>query len=336
MVFRILFLGVCMAAAVVSCPAHDSSSLLEEQKRLEEHSPSSLFVTKEGHLSSHVVRLLTLDGLYDEKDSLTVVVDKTQKLWVTLHQGAGNKERTDVLDTPERAAIREEVDGCVAEMTLYAERRPLLTKYTHAICHGAFVSGVRQNLSLLIVAWKQGVRFGSLVFLSGERLLRKEAGREDCIKNLQDGSSYPFFKKGWTMPADAPYETEFDMVKLVWDQTELPEDMAEALKGKITFVNAPRGENVRPGTKDTIREWIEKYHPEPGTVLAYSYPLLWSYQQLAGETALKGTGLVLDTAAPAASKKMFEDTKDGRVSLVFDTVGKCLYEKIHMAQQPAR
>lgn len=313
-------------SVTAAASAHEPPSLSELQKKVEDHSPSSLFVTKEGHLSGHVVRLLTLDHQYEEKDDLASVVGKTQQTWIAVRQGQGNKERTDLKDSPERVAIREDVDRCATEMTLYAERKPVLTNYNYAVCHGAFLSGVRTNLSMLIAAWKQGIRFESLVVLSGERDLRKGENEQDCVKNLEDGSSYPFFKKGWKMPADARYETEYDMVKLIWDQTELPEDMAEALKDKVVFVNAPRGKNVRPGTKDTIKEWIEKYHPEPGTVLAYSYPLLWPYQQLAGETALKGSGLVIDTAAPAIPEKMFRENEVRRVSLVFDTVAKCLFE----------
>ena len=306
--------------------AHESPSLSELQKKVEDHSPASLFVTKEGRLSSHVVRLLTLDHQYDEKDGLAAVVAKTQDTWIAVRQGQGNKERTDLKDSPEREAIRGDVDQCATDMALYAERKPALKNYTYAACHGAFLPGVRTNLSMLIAAWKQGIRFESLVFLSGERDLRKGENEQDCVKNLEDGSSYPFFKKGWKMPADARYETEYDMVKLVWDQTELPKDMAEVLKDKVVFINAPRGKNARPGTKDTIREWLEKYHPEPGTVLAYSYPLLWPYQQLAGETAFKGSGLVIDTAAPALPEKMFKENEVRRVSLVFDTVAKCLFE----------
>ena len=66
--------------------AHESPSLLELQKKVEDHSPASLFVTKEGRLSDHVVRLLTLDHQYDEKEDLGAVVGKTQATWIAVRQ----------------------------------------------------------------------------------------------------------------------------------------------------------------------------------------------------------------------------------------------------------
>ena len=314
------------ATCVLGCQLAGSST-----EDLQNRSPRSLFVTNEKAPSSLVVRLLELDGLYDKTDKLSTIVEKTQRAWFAVRQGQGGTERTDLQDTEARVALRDEVDRCAA--ALYLERKPALSKYSYAVCLGASLSGVRKNLSMLIQAWNEGTRFDSLVFLAGERTLRK--GDKDRVDDLEVGSGYPFFKKGWTMPPNARYETEYDLVRLVWDQTELPEDMAQALNDKVFFVNAPRGKNERPGTKDTYRKWIEDFHPAPGTVLAYSYPLLWAYQHLAGETALKGTGLVLDTAAPAASKGLLQENEKRRVSLVFDTVAKCLFEINQAGQKDA-
>lgn len=75
------------------------------------------------------------------------------------------------------------------------------------------------------------------------------------------------------------------MMRLVLDQVQLPEDMAKALT--VIFVNAPKGNNARPSTKDTFHTWLTAHHPQPGTILACSYPLLWAHQQLAGESILK-------------------------------------------------
>ena len=136
------------------------------------------------------------------------------------------------------------------------------------------------------------------------------------------------------MPNGAAYETEYDMTKLVWDQVDIPDDMEQALLGKVFFVNAPRGQQNRPSTKDTFQTWLEEFHPKPGTILAYSYPLLWSYQQLAAETALLKTGFVIDTAAPGFSEQERLQHREKMVSLVFDTVTKCLYEiSLQMARR---
>ena len=308
------------------CVQNHVNATQDDQTVLTEHTPRSMFVDTNGRLSQHLITLLRLDRQYTEGDGLVEAVRKTQAAWISTIQGRGQIERTDLVDSPERQKIHALVEQCSQEMGLFAARSPRLQHYTYGVCHGAFLSGVRQNLAQLIVAWKRGVRFDSIVFLTGERTLRKEPGKQDCEEALGNGTGYPFFKKGWTKPTDAPYETEYDMVRLVWDQTELPQDMAEALRERVTFVNAPRGTHERPSTKDAFTTWISTSKPQPGTIVACSYPLLWSYQQLAGETVLQGSGLVLDTTAPEATDSIRAAQRERLVSLIFDTVAKCLYE----------
>ncbi|MDB6081844.1 MAG: hypothetical protein JWO53_1116, partial [Chlamydiia bacterium] len=78
---------------------------------LDKRNPEALFVTKEGKLTEHVIQLLKLDNLYDEKDSLAAVVDKTQKSWVGVVQGKDNKERTDLKDSENQKNMREKVEA---------------------------------------------------------------------------------------------------------------------------------------------------------------------------------------------------------------------------------
>ena len=327
-----------MAVQLVSCAAayaeaKSAPAMEAEQWMIQERSPATLFVKSDGALTPHVITLLKLDGLYEQSDDLARATAKTQECWLSVVQGRGNKERADLKDGVRRGDIRQEVEECADSMGLFAERAPALDRYTYGACHGAFLDGVRRNLFQLVAAWKRGIRFDSLVFLTGERYLRKQQGGEDAVEKLCDEkSSILPFKKGWKMPEDAVYDTEYDMVKLVWSQTDIPEDMAQALSAKVVFVNAPKGQNARPSTKDAIRTWLQECHPRPGTILACSYPLLWAYQQLVGETALRDSGMALDTIAPALSDKERAVQRERMVSLVFDTVTKCLYE---ISQQQA-
>lgn len=300
---------------------------IDEQQLIERRSVAQVFVNKDWSLTDHAIDILTMDSLYEKGDTLSSAVKKTQAAWISVIQGKGQKERTDLHDSKERTALREPVEKWASSVGLFSERTPAVQHYTYGVCHGAFLDGVRRNFAQLVAAWKKGIRFDSLVFLTGERYLRKQEGGQDEIKNLLDEKKSPLpFKKDWKMPEEAPYETEYDMVKLIWSQVQLPEDMAAALEGKVTIVNAPRGDKERPGTKEAFATWIEEYHPQPGTVLACSYPLLWSYQQLVGETALLNTGLNVDTVAPALSERDRQMYGDKMVSLVFDTAAKCLYE----------
>ena len=312
-------------------PKSGFSAPKEDIQILQERSLAPLFVMKDGELTPVMVRLLKASQLFTEGDRLAEAVEKTQKIWKGVFQGKNNVERTDLRDTEERAALKTAVDECAKEMGLYDERKHVLQKYTYAVCHGAFLDGVRANISGIVNLWKEGVRYTSLVFLTGDRTLRKTPSKdghaaEDSVEKLENGTRYPLFKKGWSMPPDAKYDSEYDMVRLVWDQTEIPEDMAKALEGKITFVNAPKPPGMeRPGTKDTFRKWLES-NPERGTIIASGRSALWPYQQLVGETALLNTGFGLDTVSPAISQGELTTYKDRIVSILLDTFAKCLFE----------
>ena len=320
-----------MSVPAVS-PAGDSSPTLQEDIQvLQNRSPASLFVTRDGKPTPAMVKLLKACGLFAEGDRLPEIVEKTQKAWVSVQQGRGQVERTDLRDTREHMARRKDVDECFRTLGFYDERKQVFQKYTYAVCHGAFLDGVRKNIADIVNLWKKGIRFSSLVFLTGDRPLRKDSANgvrepEDSVRKLEDSASYPLFKKGWKKAADAKYDNEYDMVGLVWDQTDVPEDMAKALDGKISFINAPKPEGrERPGTKDTFREWL-KSNPEPGTIVASGRTLLWPYQQLAGETSLSGKDFGLDTVANAVSERELNIYGDRIVSIALDTFAKCFYE----------
>lgn len=304
------------------------------QQLAKRSNPARWFITEDGKPTEHLVELLKLDNLYDPNDKLEQIVAKTQKAWVGCIQGQNNKERTDLKDTVQQQEIRQKVEAIVQELGLFDERKPALDEYTYGSCLGAFLDGVRMRLSYLIEEWKKGKRFDELVFFSGERTLRKEAGKEDDIEQLiHPKNSSLTIKAGWKMPENAPYETEYDLCKLVWDQTKIPEDMRAALEGHVVFVNAPRpAGKERPSTKDCYEIWIKEHKPRPGTMLAPSHPVIWTYQQLAGENIL-GEQYPLDTCAPAATAEMRKKYQEKIVSLVQDTAAKCLYELYQRKKQ---
>lgn len=288
---------------------------------------ASFFVTPDNKPTMRLIALLTLDGLYDEKDTLADIVCKTQKNWIQVQQGANGKERPDLKDDARRIELRHKVEELATELGLFETRAPLLKRYDYGICLGAFLDGVRSRVKELVDQWQSGVRFDSLIFLTGQRYLRKAQGQEDSIEKLTNPAQSPLpFKANWKLAEDAKYETEYDLCRIVWEQSEIPEEMQKALAGKVVFVNAPRPHGKeRPSTKDTYEKWLNEYQPKPGTVLAISHPMLWSYQQLTGENML-GPDFPLDTCAKAATAQVRLAQKERIVSLVEDTIAKCLYE----------
>lgn len=320
-----LLLGfICVMVQAASL--YSESSLKNEAFFLQDHSPKTIFVNSDGTVSKGVISLLKLTNLYDKNDSLKQIVEKTQKAWISVIQGKNNIERTDLKDSEERLKIAKQVELCAEAMGLFQEQPLLLHHYDYGVCHGAFLENVRYRLLQLIQAWNRGIRFDSLIFLTGERYLRNKENEIESISELcnQTKSSLPF-KKDWHLQKNASYITEYDMVKIVWEQIEIPQDMAQALKGKIIFVNAPKGIHERPSTKDTFNTWLET-HPKPGTILAFSHPLLWAQQQIVGENAIRNTSFALNTAAPAFSQRDRDQYGSAMCSLILDTVAKCLYE----------
>ncbi len=318
-----------------SCSSNEIQLTQIQEKKLQEArealnqrpNPASWFITENGKPTPRLILLLQLDNLYDPNDNLEQIVAKTQKAWIQVQQGKDSKERTDLIDSHKQKEIRQKVEAIVQEIGLFDTRKPALEHYDYGACLGAFLDGVRLRLSILIDEWKKGVRFDSLIFFTGERYLRKEEGKQDSFNELLHPQNSPLkIKSGWQMSQDAPYETEYDMCRLVWEQTEIPEEMQKALQGKVLFINAPApAGKERPSTRNCYETWLTNNNPQPGTILAPSHPVIWAYQQLAGENIL-GQQFPLDTISNAATTEVRKKYQEQIVSLVQDTAAKCLYE----------
>ena len=266
---------------------------------------SALFITDHGTPTEPLQELL--GELYAPDDTLEDIVAKTNRAWLQVNQG--QKERTDLVDTPEQSEKRRKFEAVVSEMGLFEAQKPKQKNYAYGAVYGAFVDATRASLNYLIEAWKEGTRFDTIVFFTGARPLRKQPGQED------DPAKFANF------PENAPYETEYDMCKIILEEANLPEDM----KVKIVFVNAkaPPG-MTRPSRKDCFEEWL-KTNPPPGTLLAASHPLYWSYQQLAVENSLP-QGFTVDTCCNEATEALRSRYEKRLVSLLQDNIAKCLYE----------
>jgi len=329
--------GLSVDASLV----RDSTSEKLYQYTLEDKDPVYIFIQKDLNsckpiyplkLTDHVIELLSIDDLYNEHDTFSDVVEKTQKKWLSVVQGksmqtssSATMERNDLVDSPEKTLIKDKVEKIARAMGLFDQRNPTFVSYKYGAWLGAYLASVRHSLHELIKIWELGCRFEKLVVFTGERYLKKADGQEDDIKKLIDPSLSPLpFKKNWKLPQNVKYETEYDMMQLVLDQTELPEGMVEALNDKIEFINTPKGAHARPGTKDCYVMWLNT-NPEEGTVLATSHPLYWVHQQISGK-AILGSRFPLDTVAPTFSQEKLIQKNLSLVSLVHDTVAKCLYE----------
>jgi hypothetical protein len=302
------------------CPVLLQGEENQPASQIESQVKNSLFLLTEDRKPSPLLQeLLSLTGIEGTLD-LDDVVQKTQEQWIAVRQGQNQIERRDLVDSEEQKKKRDAILAIAEKMGLFAPSLPALTNYKYGICLGAFLGTVRERLHTLVELWKKGIRFETLVFLGGERDLRKAEGEPDSLSSLCNESLSPLpFKKGWTLEKNIPYATEYDMMKIVWAQVEIPEDMKVALENKVVFVNASKGNSLRPSTGDTYQAWLNDHSPIPGTVLAVSSPLFWSYQQLVAENIL-GDLYLVETVAPAAEKEK------QKIVVVLDTLAKCLFE----------
>ncbi|MCE5293329.1 MAG: hypothetical protein LLF94_01780 [Chlamydiales bacterium] len=278
--------------------------LLAVANTLVAQEPASWFVTKDHKPTRELQALLELDGLYDPNDSLEQIIQKTQKNWLQVNQGP--KERTDLLDSDAQKKMRQKVENILEKMGYFNAKNPAQKHYTYAAVYGAFIDATRASFAYILDCWDKGIRFDSIVVFTGNRALRKAPGQEDDPAKLK-------------MPlGNAPYETEYDMCKRIWEELKRPEI-------PIYFVNA-KGANdaLRPSRKDCYLEWL-KTNPKPGSILASSHPLYWHFQQLSVENVLP-TGFTVDTCCNEASVQMRQQYNNRLVSVIHDNIAKCLFE----------
>jgi hypothetical protein len=123
--------------------------------------------------------------------------------------------------------------------------------YDYAVVLGAAFKGFYARLQWLIQEWQRGVRFTTLVFLSGYRVL-PDAERDEL--------------KVFSHKIDVP-TNEFEMIQSVYQTVPMPEALR---KVPVVFVNAPaRNGKNRATTEDTVNAWLE-LRPVPGSILAIS------------------------------------------------------------------
>lgn len=164
--------------------------------------------------------------------------------------------------------LREKIISLVADLGFLDRVESSFDLYDGALVHGALLMRVRSRLNCLVEQWKKGIRFTELYFLTGERPLDPIF---ECPLQLYHDELSPLkIRKDWTPPENPPqYESE--MVMMVWEQSEIPEDMRQAVS--VHLVNAPQKFDaisdkwLRPNTEDTVKEWV-KESPACGRYLA--------------------------------------------------------------------
>src|SRR6202041_2799222 len=96
----------------------------------------------------------------------------------------------------------------------------------------------------------------------------KEENKEAFLKQTDSLK----IRKDWVPPSEFP-KTEAEMMELIWDQSELPDDMRKQIT--VHSINVPMKKDskteklIRPTTNDTIELWL-KNNPPIGRYLVIS------------------------------------------------------------------
>jgi len=217
---------------------------------------------KQGRPTETLQKLLDLFGI-EHDGTLESVVAETQKVWL---RPAG-KERWEVALLHE--GNREQILPLLKKIGSVDAIFPSQKNYQYGVVLGALVSRVRSRFAFLLDLWKKGIRFDEVVFLGGERPLHATLESADLL--LDPNNKELPFSEGWRLKEKLP-ETETEMMKMVFDQAELPEGFAENVN--VTFVDAQMQQRAdgtlrRPTTNDTVEKWLEQ-NPEPGSCLFVS------------------------------------------------------------------
>jgi hypothetical protein len=284
-----------------------------EEELLTKGSPR-LFFDKNYQPSDTLLKLLEITGMHPlnpEEKPIEQINRWAQKNF--LRQGERWEEQTNKFEE-----LEPTIKPLLKELGFVDALTPCFKQYEGAIVHGALLSRIRLRLYYLVEQWNQGVRFSHLYFLGGERPL--EAKQENRITLTQNGDSPLKIREDWMEPEELP-KTEYEMMQLVWDQSEIPEAMREQVK--VYFINAPmkmdpiNGKLLRPTTNDTVEYWL-KTHPPFGCYLAITNAPYINRQDLAVRV-FSPRGYDFDTIGLGASK-------NEKVAIFLDELARFIYQ----------
>lgn len=274
------------------------------------------YILQNDQLTAPLKKLLEVTDI-EHDGTLGSVVQATQKAWL-------RKPGTERWHMDNRwEGLYDEVMPLFDQLGVLNDVTPFQNEYDYTLVLGALVSRVRQRLAYALELWKQGARFGTLVFLVGARPLDPE--KESAQELFDRTNQFLPIRTDWQAPGQLP-QTEADMARMVFDQAKLPEGFKESVN--IVFVDTPMqptldGNIRRPNTADTIIHWLAS-DVKPGSILAISNQPYVGYQHAALKLHIP-QNFTIETVGPAASPKL-------HVGVLLDNIARWLYMENKLQQ----
>lgn len=213
--------------------------------------------------------------------------------------------------------LKSKIQPLLSELGFIDALFPHFEKYQGVIVYGALLPRARLRLYYLVEQWEKGVRFSQIYFLSGERPLEIKQENKDTF--LDDSQSPLKIRKDWPVPSEFP-KTEREMIQLIWEQSEIPDDMR---KVEVYFTNAPMKEDakgersIRPTTDDTIRAWLQTAPPH-GRYLAITNAPYINRQDVAMR-AIAPCEYSFDTVGSAAGERE-------KMVIILDELARAIFQ----------
>ncbi|MBA2369769.1 MAG: hypothetical protein H0V82_12225 [Candidatus Protochlamydia sp.] len=305
----------------LTCEAADFSSVKRLEAELLALGSSRLLFDENYQPRAKLLQLLEIVGMEQLNKSEKAVVQINN--WAQknlLRQGERWQEQTSKFET-----LKLKIKPLLIELGFINASSPHFKEYQGAIVHGSLLQGVRLRLQYLVEQWKQGIRFSHLYFLSGERPLEAQQENEDLF--MQDKDSPLKIRKGWSSPIQFP-KTECEMMQLVWDQSEIPEEMRKEVQ--TYFINAPMKKDMksskllRPTTDDTVEYWL-KTAPLYGRYLAVTNAPYANRQDLVVR-ALSPSDYSFETIASGAGEQE-------KMAILLDELARIIYQTKRLSEK---
>jgi hypothetical protein len=182
---------------------------------------------------------------------------------------------------------------------------PKEQEYTYGLVLGSKLETAIMRFKFLEDECSKGLKIHKLILLTGKRLLTSE--EREQLKEL--------------ISPEHEISTETEMMVALLTKT----DTAPTLKLlNVTVIDTPAKtlstgiQDSRPRTNGTIQDWLEFYHPEPGSCLAVSTNPFIAYQDTALRTLLN-QAFTLETVGPVDPRVKTNPTK---IALHLDALGR--------------
>ncbi len=302
----------------------------------------SLLVDENAHPKVPLSQLLFLLNVPHE-NTLDSIVAATQKRWLQT-----GKERWEFQELEEEK--KQQLIPLFEQIGLFDESRASFNEYDYALVYGGFYSRVQQRIQHLIKEYERGIRFNEVILLTGQRYLDPNTNEKSLpfrtetemmlfvwensnmpqglrdipmrvidAPRLDGGASTPTEKFSGVRLRQSP---GIEIVEEGGSIAEIQPPSSTTQARELSRQPNPREFSSqgtrRPGTKETLIEWLES-QPEPGRCLFISSQPFCGYQDSVARTYLPSS-FEIETIGPNADEEI-------AVSIFLDNLARWLYQE---------